>query len=117
MKYSSTRVVIGGYTNTNSTNPDDAFIGVVDTTGSFVTKRKIASSANSEKLTSLAKINDDIYFTLEISSTVSEADTNVAFGKATLGTASITIDWVNIYTNALYSMINSSMVVDDFNEL
>ena len=116
MKYSSTRVVIGGYTNTNSTNPYDAFIGVVDTTGSFVTKRKIASSANSEKLTSLAKINDDIYFTLEISSTVSEADTNVAFGKATLGTASITIDWVNIYTNALYSMINSSMVVDDFNE-
>ena len=116
MWYSDTRVVIGGYTNTNSTNPFDAFIGVVDTTGSFVTKRKVASSANSEKLTSLAKIGDNIYFTLEISSTVNEADTNVAFGKATLGTASIDIDYVKVYTNALYSMLNTSMVVDDFNE-
>ncbi|BCU99452.1 MAG: hypothetical protein CM15mV28_0200 [Thaumasvirus sp.] len=49
-KFSDTRFVIGGYTNTNSANPYDAFIALVDTTGTFAIKRKLTSTNSSEKL-------------------------------------------------------------------
>ena len=116
LKYSDTRVVIGGFTNTNSTNPYDAFIGVVDTTGSFVAKRKVASSSGSEKLTAMEKVGDDIYFTMESASTANAADIDVSFGKAILSTSSIAIEWVKNYTNTLYSFMDTSMVVDEFDE-
>ena len=48
-KYSDTRFIIGGYTNTNSGAPYDAFIASIDTSGNFAIKRKIASSNKSEK--------------------------------------------------------------------
>ena len=37
-KYSDTRYIIGGYTNTNSSNPQDAFIASIDSAGSFAAK-------------------------------------------------------------------------------
>ena len=37
-KYSDSRYIIGGFTNTNSANPHDAFIASIDSTGGFAAK-------------------------------------------------------------------------------
>ena len=52
-KFSDTRFIIGGYTNTNSGNPYDGYLALIDATGNFAVKRKLASSSKSEKITDL----------------------------------------------------------------
>ena len=115
--YSDSRYIIGGYTNTNSTNPFDAFIASIDSTGGFAAKRKIATASLSEKLTDLIVIGDSAYFILETAASSSSADIKVALGKATIGTAIITIDWIKEIGNSVYSLLDSSLVVDEFNEM
>ena len=116
-KYSDTRYVIGGYTNTNSANPYDAFIASIDTTGNFSVKRKLASAAGSEKVTDVIVNGTDIYFTMETAATANATAVSVAFGKASLGTNAITIDWVKEISNTLYSFLDTSMCIDEFNEI
>ena len=115
-KFSDTRFIIGGYTNTNSQSPYDAYIALVDTSGNFAIKRKIASSNKSEKLTSIVVNNGSIYFTLEVAASSTADDIDVAFGKATVGTNAITVEYIKTYTNTLYSFLDTSLVVDEFNE-
>ena len=50
IKLTNERFVIGGFTNTNSSNPHDAFVAVLDTAGTFVIKRKFATDSDSEKI-------------------------------------------------------------------
>ncbi len=116
-KYSDTRYVIGGYTNTNSANPYDAFIATIDTTGNFSVKRKLASASASEKITDLIVNGTDIFFTMETAATQNAADINVCVGKATIGTSVITIDWVKEISNSTYSFMDSSLAIDEFNEI
>jgi len=116
-KYSDTRYVIGGYTNTNSGSPFDAFIALIDTAGSFAIKRKIASVDDSEKLTDIVVDDGNIYFTLETSNTSSDNNVNVAFGKAIVGTNAIEVEYINEYSNAGYSFLDSSLAIDEFKEL
>ena len=115
-KYSDTRFIIGGFTNTNSTNPYDAYLAVVDTDGNFAVKRKIASSSKSEKITEIVVDGNEVYFSLEIAASDSAADINPGFGKATIGSSVITVNWIKEYTNTLYSMLNTSIAVDEFDE-
>ena len=116
-KFSDTRFIIGGYTNTNSANPYDAFIASVDTTGSFAIKRKISSSDKSEKLTSIVVSEDGgIYFTTETADTSTATIVNVGFGKATLGTSVFTIDFLKNITHSAYSFNHTALAVDEFNE-
>ena len=115
-KYSDSRYIIGGYTNTNSANPQDAFIASVDSAGSFAAKRKLASASGSEKITDLIVLNDAVYFIMEISATDGAADSKLAFGKALVGTSEITIEWIKEIDNAAYSFRDTSLVVDEFDE-
>ena len=115
-KYSDTRFVIGGYTNTNSANPHDAFLATIDTTGNFAVKRKLASASSSEKLTEFVINGDNIYFCMETASTVASNNVSVAFGKATIGVSAITVDWIYNVTNTLYSFLDTSIVRDEFDE-
>ncbi len=116
-KYSSTRFIIGGFTNTNSGAPYDAFIASIDTSGNFAIKRKLASSNKSEKITDIIVNGTDVYASLEIAATSSAADIDVAVAKISFGTTVITVDWVNQYANSLYSILNSSLDIDEFNEI
>ena len=115
-KYSDTRYIIGGYTNTNSSNPQDAFIASIDSAGSFAAKRKLASASGSEKITDLIVLNDAVYFIMEVSATDGAADSKLAFGKALVGTSEITIEWIKEIDNAAYSFRDTSLVVDEFDE-
>ena len=115
-KYSDTRYIIGGYTNTNSSNPQDAFIASIDSTGDFAAKRKIASASGSEKVTDLIVLNDAVYFIMETATTDGAADSKVAFGKAIVGTSAISIEWIKEINNTVYSFRNTSLAVDEFDE-
>ena len=114
---SNTRVLIGGYTNTNSGAPYDAFVAVIDTAGSFVSKRKLASETRSEKITSLIVNGSDIFFTIETAATANAADINVGLGKLTVSTSTISVDWIREFSNAAYSFLDSSVSFDEFGEM
>ena len=116
-KYSDTRFIIGGFTNTNSGAPYDAFIASIDTSGNFAIKRKLASSNKSEKITDIIVNGTDVYASLEIAATSSAADIDVAVAKISFGTTVITVNWVNQYANSLYSILNASLDIDEFNEI
>jgi hypothetical protein len=115
-KITDTRFLIGGFTNTNSGAPWDAFLAIVDTSGFFVAKRKLASDNSSEKITCIRIVNGSIYFTMETASSDSSNDINVSFGKATAGVSAITIDWIKEISSTTYSFLNSSLAVDEFDE-
>ena len=115
-RYSDTRYIIGGYTNTNSANPYDAFIASIDSTGNFAAKRKIATAAKSEKLLDLIVLDDAVYFVLETADSSSSNDVRVSFGKALIGTSVITIEWIKEINNSLYSFMDVSLVSDEFSE-
>ena len=116
-KYSDTRYLIGGYTNTNSANPDDAFIASIDTSGNFAIKRKFASANKSERITDIICNGSDVYFCMETASTVGSPDVDVAVGKCQIGINAITVEWINTYASSLHSMINTSIAIDEFNEI
>ncbi|AOO02099.1 hypothetical protein Np151112_088 [Synechococcus phage S-RIM2] len=115
-KYSDTRFVIGGYTNTNSANPYDAFIALIDTSGNFAIKRKLASTNDSEKITDIVVDGTDLYFSLETADTISTNNINASFGKAVVGTTAITVSWIKEYSQTGYSFLNTSLAIDEFKE-
>ena len=115
-RYSDSRYIIGGFTNTNSANPQDAFIASVDALGSFAAKRKLASASGSEKITDLVVLNDAVYFVMETASTDGNADSKVAFGKVLVGTSVISVEWIKEINNTAYSFRDTSLVVDEFDE-
>ena len=114
---SDSRFIIGGFTNTNSANPYDAFIASIDSTGGFAAKRKIATSAKSEKLTDLIVKGDSVYFIMETADSSSATDVRFTMGKASVGTSVITVDWTKEITNSVYSFLDTSMVIDEYDEM
>ena len=116
VKISDTRIAIGGYTNTNSGNPYDAYIAVLDTTGTFTVKRKLASESLSEKITSMVFNEGAIFFTMEVAQNTSSTDVNLAMGKATPGVSAIEVDYIKQYSNTTYSTLDTSIATDEFNE-
>lgn len=116
-KLSDTRIIIGGYTDTNSVVAMDAFVAVLDNNGVFVSKRKIASSSKSEKLLDILVTDSGVYFLAETSANSTATSIGVAFGKISVYTSSIEVDWIKELTNSAYSFLDSSICVDDeFNE-
>jgi len=116
-KYSDTRFIIGGYTNTNSGAPYDAFIASIDTNGNFAIKRKIASPNKSEKITDIVIDGLDVYASLELASTISEADIDTGVAKINFGTNAITVVWIKQFANSLYSIMDTSITIDEFKEI
>ncbi len=115
-RYSDSRYIIGGFTNTNSANPQDAFIASVDASGTFAAKRKLASVNGSEKITDLIVLDDAVYFVMETSPTEGSSDVKVSFGKVLIGTSVITVEWIKEINNVTYSFGDTSLIVDEFNE-
>ena len=115
-KYSDTRFILGGFTNTNSGVPYDAFLALVDTTGTFAIKRKLTSANSSEKITDIVVNGTDVFYSMEIAATASATAIDVGFGKATIGTNVIEIPWIKRISNTLYSFLDTSLAIDEFNE-
>jgi len=116
IKLSSDRFVIGGFTNTNSVNPQDGFVAVLDTAGTFVSKRKFATNTASEKVVDLLENDGDLYFLMEVADSAASNDISLVLGRASVSTTRITIESLNKVTNSVYSFIDSSFTVDEYNE-
>ena len=118
LKYGDDNVVITGYTNTNSSNPFDGFVGVLDNAGTFTVKRKIASSTLNEKVIgSTLSSTNELYLLLETSVTANAADKSIVLAKTTVGTQAISIDWIKEVSNNVYSFLDASIAIDEFDEI
>jgi hypothetical protein len=118
LRYGTDSLIISGYTNTNSTNPYDGFIAVVDSAGTFSVKRKLTSNTQNEKVLDIILGSDgQPYFLMETSTSVSEADKDIVFGKALVGVSNIDISWIRKVSNNVYSLLNPSIAIDEFDEL
>ncbi|AIX14473.1 structural protein [Synechococcus phage S-MbCM6] len=115
-KLTDNRYVICGHTNTNSSNPLDAFVIVIDNTGTFVTKRKIASDLKSEKIVDFIIKNEQIYFLMETAATNVATDISLTLGKCRLDGNVILVDWMKEFTNPTYSFLNSTIELDEFED-
>ena len=112
------RVIIGGYTNTNSPSPYDAFIAVLDSTGTFTVKRKIASTSGNERLLDmLVDSNNKLYFLLESSTSQNAADKNLVIGEATINQTNIGIAWSKELSTNAYSFLDGSFTIDEFDDI
>lgn len=118
LRYGTDSLIISGYTNTNSTNPYDGFIAVVDSAGTFSVKRKLTSNTQNEKVLDIILGSDgQPYFLMETSTSVSEADKDIVFGRAVIGISNIDISWIRKVSNNIYSLLNPSIAIDEFDEL
>ena len=116
IQLSADRFVIGGFTNTNSSNPQDAFVAILDTAGTFVIKRKFATNNDSEKILDLIEKNGNLYVLMELSDTLADGDKSLVFGKCNVSTTLITVDYLKKIENTVYSFIDANFVIDEYDE-
>ena len=53
---------------------------------------------------------------METATDANASDTNVVFGKATIGLSAIDVEWTKELSNSVYSFLDTSICVDEFNE-
>ncbi|AOO10673.1 hypothetical protein RW060613_085 [Synechococcus phage S-RIM8] len=112
------RVAIAGYTDTNSSSPYDGFIAILDAVGTFNVKRKISSTNLSEKVVDVAfNSSGTVYAILETATSKNAADINFAIARLTLSSTALTINWVKEIKNNAYSFLNTSLTIDEFDEM
>lgn len=107
------RVMIGGYTDANSTSPDDMWVCLLDLDGSVMEKRKIASTAGNEHLHQLEWKSDDTFLFCGISDPDGNAD--IIIGETYYDTATIEVQWAKtLVSGPVYKYANPSFTVDDY---
>ena len=116
VQYSDNRFVIGGYTNTNSPYPNDAFVAVVSDVGEFVIKRKIASTNKSEKVIDMVVKPPFIYALMEIAPNASNDETTFAISKMEVESFGITSLWTKEYTQVGNWFRDISFDINEFDE-
>jgi hypothetical protein len=111
---------ISGYTNTNSSSPQDAYLVFLRNSGDVVKRRKISLNGNSEKITSLTiDSNGYIHFVGELLDTlVVGSSTHLLYGKAKWNddTRSIDIAFIKDITCAS-SIVSPSIKINEFDDL
>ena len=116
-KFGESRYLLGGFTNTNSGNPYDGFLAIIDTAGVFVSKRKIAGLNTSEKLTDFFIIDEKIYFCMEVAENNTATDRDVVIGEAQFINNIIEINSMKKFAYSGFSVVNPVMALDEYNEL
>ena len=106
------RVMIGGYTDSNSLSPDDMWVALLDLDGSVMEKRKIASASGNEHLHQLLwKANDTFLFT-GISDPAGSSD--IILGETFYDGVTIEVQWSKIITNSSYKFTDPTMSIDEY---
>jgi hypothetical protein len=101
-------VYIGGYTDTNSLNPDDMWIIQMNNDGDVKEKRKIASASGSERLNDIIWLNDNELLFVGTSATLG----TLLLGKIFYDGANIEVEYMNsVAFNA--TVVNNPRIVKD----
>ena len=84
------RIYIGGYTDSNSPDPNDIWVIQCDIDGNLVEKRKIASEDGSEAMHQIMWVSDDRFFFCG----VNDENDDLLFGEIYYDGANIEIDYI-----------------------
>ena len=106
------RVMIAGYTDSNSTAPDDMWVALMDIDGSVMEKRKIASAAASEHLHQIEWRTNDTFLFCGISDPAGAA--NIIIGETYYDTATIEVQWSKQIESGAYQFADPTFAIDEY---
>ena len=106
------RVMIAGYTDSNSTAPDDMWVALMDIDGSVMEKRKIASAAASEHLHQIEWRTNDTFLFCGISDPAGAA--NIVIGETYYDTATIEVQWSKQIESGAYQFADPTFAIDEY---
>tara|TARA_B100000614_G_scaffold21360_2_gene17033 strand:+ start:8762 stop:28573 length:19812 start_codon:yes stop_codon:yes gene_type:complete len=109
---SNGQIYIGGTTDTNSPNPDDMWIALLDTDGSIKEKRKICTTAGSEQMTDLKFVSNNTCVFVGINDPAGTGQ--VVVGETFYDSATIEVEWSRQFGNTSYRFSNPKITIDDY---
>jgi len=107
------RIYLGGYTDSNSPDPNDMWIIQCDIEGNLVEKRKIASEDGSEELMQLEWIADDRFFFVG----VNQENDDCIFGVFFFDGANLEIDYIRQIPTVGGYVRNPRFVIDGYDDV
>ena len=106
------QIYIGGTTDTNSPNPDDMWIALLDTQGAIKEKRKICTTSGSEQMTDLKFVSNDTCIFVGVNDPAGTGE--IVVGETYYDTATIEVQWSRQFGNTSYRFSNPRITVDDY---
>ncbi|OUV52688.1 MAG: hypothetical protein CBC73_05355 [Flavobacteriales bacterium TMED113] len=107
------RIYIGGYTDSNSPDPNDMWIIQCDIDGNLVEKRKIASEDGSEEMTQVMWVSNDRFFFTG----VNDENNDLIFGEIYYDGANIEIDYIRQMPAIGGYVRNPKFVKDNYGDI
>ena len=106
------QIYIGGTTDTNSPNPNDMWIALLDTQGAIKEKRKICTTSGSEQMTDLKFVSNDTCIFVGVNDPAGTGE--IVVGETYYDTATIEVQWSRQFGNTSYRFSNPRITVDDY---
>ncbi|MEC9435885.1 MAG: YHYH protein, partial [Thermoproteota archaeon] len=106
-------IYLGGYTDSNSPDPNDMWIVQCDLDGDLVEKRKIASADGSEELNQIQWISTDTFFFTG----VNRENNDVIFGVFFYDGANLEISWIRQVPVASGYVRNPQFIIDEYEDV
>ena len=118
-KVGENKWVIGGHTNTNSSNPFDAYLIVFNENLGIQQKRKISTPSDSEKVRRIRynPDNNKFYVLLEIAPNTTSAVKTFAIATCEAQQFALVVDNVRNYTTSGYNLWDADFDLDEFGDL
>ena len=118
-KVGENKWVIGGHTNTNSSNPFDAFLIVFNENLGIQQKRKISTPSDSEKVRRIRynPDNNKFYVLLEIAPDTTSAVRSFAIATCEAQQFALAVENVRNYTTTSYNLWDADFDLDEFGDL
>ena len=107
------RIYLGGYTDSNSPDPNDMWVIQCDIEGNLVEKRKIASEDDSEELYQLEWISNDRFFFVG----VNQQNDDLIFGVFFFDGANLEIDYIRQIPTIGGYVRNPRFIIDDYDDV
>ena len=106
------QIYIGGTTDTNSPNPNDMWIALLDAQGAIKEKRKICTTSGSEQMTDLKFVSNDTCIFVGVNDPAGTGE--IVVGETYYDTATIEVQWSRQFGNTSYRFSNPRITVDDY---
>ena len=105
-------IILCGHTTTNTSSTSDGFVILLNSNGDFVTKRKLTSSSNSEKLYQIRVDSENNVYAIGESST-----NNIFVTKLSLDTGKFVAIWSKEISLTGIKFSEQSFVIDEYDNL
>jgi len=106
------QLYIAGYTDTNSLNPNDMWIALMDLDGTIKEKRKICSTSSDETLNDLHYIGNNSTLFVGISDPTGVG--NIIVGETYYDTATIEVTWSRQFGNTAFRFSEPKITIDEY---